>query len=209
MSYWWFEFIFTLVSESFWFVSQFCLLLLIICLKNIFQCLATSVSDPCFLPANPYHTHLIFSDFGFYSTVILRTLNTSGPLKGWTKSRSRENRMVNREIPDVSLFTIEEQKKTKTFFIIQLDTFLFPFKLLKLRSMTFCTNNKQPLLRLPSSHSSLCTLAKEQRVRKLMSRNCAGPRFHHNLWHIPCLIYLFSFHLQDYNARSSICHVEG
>lgn len=114
MSYWWFEFIFTLVSESFWFLSQFCLLLLIICLKNIFQCLATSVSDPCFLPANSYHTHLIFSDFGFYSTVILRTLNTSGPLKGWSKSRSRENRMVNREIPGVSLFTIEEQKKKKT-----------------------------------------------------------------------------------------------
>lgn len=86
--------------------------LLIICLKLISQCLLQVSSYS--LTSSPYHSHFIFSDFGLYSAIIVRTQNTSGSLKGWSKSSLRENRMVKKVRNTRRVFvTIEKQIKKK------------------------------------------------------------------------------------------------
>lgn len=159
-----------LVSESLWFFSQSCLLLSTICLKHTFQCLAASI----FLTPNPHHSHLLFSKLGFYSTIILTFLNISGPLRGQSKSSSRDNRMVHRVRNTRHVFVyIEKQKIEKKNIIIHLVFFLFSFKLLKLHAMSFC-NNKQSVLQLRSSHFYLCTLTTEQRGKGKYKSKCQG-----------------------------------
>lgn len=87
--------------------------LLIIYLKLISQCLLQVCLTHTF--SLPTHTiHILYSLTRFYSAIIVRPQNTSGPLKGWSKSSSRENRRVKRVRNTRHVFvTIEKQIKKK------------------------------------------------------------------------------------------------